>query len=65
MATGRVEAMVDHQAAVWDVAPMPVIIGEAGGRFTDLDGVESTTTGSGLATNGRLHDDLLDLLAPG
>ena len=36
VATGRVEAMVDHEAAVWDVAPMPVIIGEAGGRFTDL-----------------------------
>ena len=58
--------MVDHQAAVWDVAPMPVIIGEAGGRFTDLTGAESTSTGgSGLATNGRLHDDLLALLAPG
>ena len=64
VATGRVEAMVDHQAAVWDVAPMPVIIGEAGGRFTDLAGTESVTGGSGLATNGVLHDDLLALLAP-
>ncbi len=64
MATGRVEAMVDHQAAVWDVAPMPVIIGEAGGRFTDLAATESATGGSGLATNGVLHDDLMALLAP-
>lgn len=64
VATGRVEAMVDHEAAVWDIAPMPVIIGEAGGRFTDLQGREATDTGSGLATNGRLHDDLLGLLAP-
>ena len=63
VATGRVEAMVDHQAAVWDVAPMPVIIGEAGGRFTDLTGTETATGGSGLATNGVLHDELLPLLA--
>jgi len=65
VATGRVEAMVDHQAAVWDVAPMPVIITEAGGRFTDLTGAATHTGGSGLATNGVLHDDLLALLAPG
>ena len=64
VATGRVEAMVDHEAAVWDLAPMPVIIGEAGGRMTDLAGEERLTSGSGLATNGVLHDDLLALLAP-
>ena len=64
VATGRVEAMVDHEAAVWDLAPMPVIIGEAGGRFTDLHGEVAVTGGSGLATNGVLHDELLGLLAP-
>ena len=42
---------------------MPVIIGEAGGRYGP-DGRRRLTTGSGLATNGILHDDLLDLLAP-
>jgi histidinol-phosphatase len=56
--------MVDHQAAIWDIAPMPVIIGEAGGRMSDLAGTDSITSDSGLATNGRLHDDLLALLAP-
>jgi histidinol phosphatase-like enzyme (inositol monophosphatase family) len=64
VATGRVEAMVDHEAAIWDLAPMPVIITEAGGRFTDLDGVEQADGGSGLATNGLLHDRFLALLAP-
>jgi histidinol-phosphatase len=43
---------------------MPVIISEAGGRFTDLTGNETVTGGSGLATNGGLHDELLALLAP-
>ncbi len=64
VATGRVEAMVDHQAAVWDIAPMAVIIAEAGGRFSDLAGTPTIDGGSGLATNGRLHDEFLSLLAP-
>ncbi len=64
VATGRVEAMFDPIANHWDLAPMPVIISEAGGRFTDLKGRPSAVGGSGLATNGRLHDDVLDLLHP-
>lgn len=62
VATGRVEAMVDTVAARWDLAAMPVIIGEAGGRFTDLSGRPRTDGGSGLATNGVLHDELLALV---
>ena len=41
---------------------MPVILAEAGGRFTDLDGHEGPGHGSGVASNGRIHDDLLALL---
>ena len=62
VATGRVEAMVDPVAAAWDVAAMPVIIGEAGGKFTDFAGVTRLDGGSGLATNGRLHDEVLELV---
>ncbi len=62
VATGRVEAMVDPVAAAWDVAAMPVIIGEAGGMFTDFGGAPRVDGGSGLATNGRLHDDVLELV---
>jgi histidinol-phosphatase len=42
---------------------MPVILAEAGGRFSDLSGANEPGRGSGLATNGDLHDDLLRLLA--
>lgn len=63
VATGRADAMVDPQVALYDVAPMPVILREAGGRFTDLAGDPSPAAGSGLATNGRIHDELLGLLA--
>ncbi|MBV9921213.1 MAG: histidinol-phosphatase [Pseudonocardia sp.] len=62
VATGRVEAMVDPVAAYYDLAPMPVILAEAGGRFTDLDGGEGPGNGSGVATNGHVHDELLELL---
>ncbi len=59
VATGRVDAMCDPVVARWDVAPMPVILAEAGGRFTDLDGGDGRLGGSGLATNGLLHDEWL------
>ncbi|MEY2432269.1 MAG: histidinol-phosphatase [Acidimicrobiaceae bacterium] len=62
VATGRAEAMVDQLAAVWDIAAMPVIIGEAGGTFTDFEGAERVDGGTGLATNGRLHREVLELV---
>jgi histidinol phosphatase-like enzyme (inositol monophosphatase family) len=62
VATGRVEAMVDEIAAPWDLAAMPVIIGEAGGTFTDFSGAPRIDGGSGLATNGHLHQEVLELV---
>ncbi|MFD5538295.1 inositol monophosphatase family protein [Streptomyces sp. NPDC127079] len=46
-----------------DVAPMPVIVTEAGGRVTDLEGA-SVLRGdmSVLVTNGRLHDEFVQLV---
>jgi histidinol phosphatase-like enzyme (inositol monophosphatase family) len=63
VATGRVEAMIDPVVSIWDLAPMPVIIGEAGGRFTTLDGRVDLRGGSGVATNGVIHDELLAVFA--
>ena len=62
VATGRVEAMFDPTAELYDLAPMPVILAEAGGRFTDIDGNVAPDGGSGLATNGVIHDELLAVL---
>ncbi len=64
VATGRAEGMVDIGAELYDLAPVPVIMAEAGGRFSDLTGADTPGGGSGLATNGVLHDDLLQLFAP-
>ncbi|MGI8754797.1 MAG: inositol monophosphatase family protein [Acidimicrobiales bacterium] len=62
VATGRIEAMFDPAAELYDLAPVPVIMAEAGGRFTSLDGQDGPGHGNGLATNDRMHDDLLALL---
>lgn len=66
VATGRIDAMVDPAAAIWDVAPMTVILTEAGGRFTTVSGDELTSSAatavSGVATNGEGHDELCALL---
>ncbi|MDQ1393899.1 MAG: hypothetical protein QOF30_2876 [Acidimicrobiaceae bacterium] len=62
VASGRVDAMVDPAAERYDLAPMTVILAEAGGRFTDLSGRPTSTGGSGVATNGRIHDAVLDCL---
>jgi histidinol-phosphatase len=62
VATGRIEVMIDPLAALWDLAPMPVIMAEAGGRFSAWDGSPDPGAGSGLATNGILHDEVLALL---
>lgn len=63
VATGRAEIMVDPQCNPWDIAAMGPILSEAGGRFSDWKGVASVTSGEGVATNGKLHDEVLRRLA--
>lgn len=64
VATGRVDVMVDPAAALWDVAPMPLLLAEAGGRFTDWTGASRVDAGTGVASNATLHDEVLQLLTP-
>ena len=46
----------------WDLAPCRILVEEAGGRFTDLDGRATIYSSSALATNGRLHDAAVAML---
>lgn len=64
VACGRAEAMLDPVVNIWDVAPMGVILPEAGGRFTALDGREAIDAGNGISSNGTLHASLLEALSP-
>ena len=46
----------------WDFAPIKVIVEEAGGRFTDLRGRDAFDSGDALVSNGRIHDQALQVL---
>lgn len=62
--TGRAEAWIEAGVQLWDLAPMKVLLEEAGGRWTDLAGAATVATGHALASNGRVHDHVLAALAP-
>jgi histidinol phosphatase-like enzyme (inositol monophosphatase family) len=59
VATGRAEVMVDPVMALWDCAPLQVILEEAGGTFTDWQGHATIHAGEGLATNSQLLAQVL------
>lgn len=61
---GQAELMVEMDLKPWDLAPFQVLFEEAGGRLTDLAGRPTIYSGSVLASNGRLHEEALALLAP-
>lgn len=62
VATGRVDVMIDPIMNIWDIAPLEPIITEAGGVFTDLDGVDNAMGTSSLACNSILHKELMNLI---
>jgi myo-inositol-1(or 4)-monophosphatase len=63
VANGRLTAYWEYDLSSWDVAAGSLLVREAGGRFTDLAGNESTLrTRKICASNGLVHDDLLRLL---
>ena len=63
VATGRAEAMVDPILSPWDAAPLLTILTEAGGRFTSLDRQASIHAGSGVSSNGHVHEEVLAALS--
>jgi len=63
VAQGAVDIACEPEVSLWDLAAPSVIVTEAGGRFTDLSGADGPAGGSAVATNGSLHDDVLELLS--
>lgn len=63
VATGRIEVQVDPLMAPWDAGPFLTIATEAGGRFTTREGEATVHGGSGISSNGLLHDLVLEALA--
>jgi len=59
VAEGSADIAVEPIMNLWDNAPLQVIVEEAGGRFTDLEGRPRADGGSAITTNGLLHDEVL------
>jgi histidinol-phosphatase len=62
LAEGAVDVACDSDMKPWDFAPVQLIVEEAGGRCTTFTGDRPAEDASFLATNGRLHEELVSLL---
>jgi histidinol-phosphatase len=62
VAEGAVEIAVDPGVSVWDLAAPRAVLLEAGGRMTDVSGLDRADGGDGVASNGLLHDSALRFL---
>jgi fructose-1,6-bisphosphatase/inositol monophosphatase family enzyme len=64
LAAGYLDVSVGTRNTAWDYAPTVLLVSEAGGKATDLSGGPWTHASDGLvATNGRLHAEVLEILA--
>ena len=64
VAEGAVDASFEPEVSLWDLAPLQVVVEEAGGRFTDLSGAARPDGGSAVCSNGLLHEAVLAALNP-
>ncbi len=62
LAEGAVDLAAEPELEVYDMAALDVIVREAGGRFTSLDGRDGPWGGNALASNGHLHEAALSFL---
>jgi histidinol-phosphatase len=63
VAEGAVDIACEPELALHDMAALVPIVSEAGGKFTSLDGDPGPVGPGALATNGRLHEQVIDMLS--
>jgi histidinol-phosphatase len=62
LAEGAVDLAAEPELALHDMAATEIVVREAGGRFSSLDGTDGPFGGNALASNGHLHDAALAFL---
>ena len=62
VATGRADVMLDPVMNVWDCAALLPVLEEAGGTFTDWQGLRTIHSGNALATNGALFGEVMQII---
>ena len=64
VAEGAVDVAIEPSLALWDMAALDIIVREAGGSFTNTAGRSGPFGGSGVSTNGILHNEVIKGLNP-
>jgi histidinol-phosphatase len=64
VAEGAVDVAIEPSLALWDMAALDIIVREAGGSFTNTAGHSGPFGGSGVSTNGILHNAVINGLNP-
>lgn len=64
VAEGAVDVAIEPSLALWDMAALDIIVREAGGTFTNTAGQNGPFGGSGVSTNGVLHNAVISGLNP-
>jgi histidinol-phosphatase len=54
--------MLEVDVKPWDLAPLKILVEEAGGRFSDFAGVPTIYSGTVVTSNSHVHDTVLSLL---
>jgi histidinol-phosphatase len=62
VAEGCVDIAAEPELKLYDMAALAVVVEEAGGRFTGLDGTDGPHGANALSTNGALHDQVMAFL---
>jgi histidinol phosphatase-like enzyme (inositol monophosphatase family) len=62
VAEGACDISAEPVVSLWDLAALQIIVTEAGGRFTSLEGEPTPDGGSVVCTNGHLHEEVLGIL---
>ena len=62
VAEGAIEVALDWTSKPWDLAPLGIMVEEAGGRSTNVRGERTIFTGQLISTNGKIHDEVLAIL---
>jgi histidinol-phosphatase len=59
LAQGKIDAMIEAETKIWDIAALTIIVEEAGGKMTDLTGKPiDLESSSAIATNGLIHREI-------
>ena len=62
VAEGAVDVAIEPSLALWDMAALDLIVREAGGRFSSLDGIDGPFGANAISSNGVIHSQILEAI---